>query len=30
MKHYASSKFWMCFEKLPGDVRDLANKILSY
>lgn len=26
MKHFASAKFWDCYEKLPKDVKELANK----
>ena len=26
MKHYASQKFWECYEKLPDSVRTLADK----
>lgn len=26
MKHYASQKFWECYEKLPDSVRALADK----
>ncbi|MFP4422871.1 MAG: hypothetical protein ACLFRG_20250 [Desulfococcaceae bacterium] len=24
MKHYASSKFWKCFDSLPADIQSLA------
>jgi len=26
VKHYASSQFWQCYQRLPGSVRKLANK----
>ena len=26
MRHYASSAFWEAYEKLPGAVRELADK----
>lgn len=26
MKHFASSKFWLRYEKLPENIRDLADK----
>ena len=26
MKHFASSRFWSCYERLPENVRKLADK----
>lgn len=26
MKHFASSQFWECYERLPEEVRKLADK----
>jgi len=26
LKHYASPKFWKCYEKLPNSIRNLAKK----
>jgi len=26
MKHFASAKFWDSYEKLPKDIKELANK----
>lgn len=26
MKHFASSRFWLCYERLPENVRKLADK----
>jgi hypothetical protein len=26
LKHYASSRFWLLYEKLPAEIRDLADK----
>lgn len=26
MKHFASSAFWELYERLPADIRELANK----
>lgn len=26
MKHYASLSFWECYEKLPKNIQDLADK----
>ena len=26
MKHFASSRFWSCYERLPENVRTLADK----
>lgn len=26
MKHYTSSDFWQCYEKLPIDIKELADK----
>ena len=26
MKHYASSRFWGLYEKLPAEIRELADK----
>jgi hypothetical protein len=27
MKHYASPSFWKCYEQLPNDIKELADKI---
>ena len=29
MKHTASSRFWRCYDDLPADVRELADKNFS-
>jgi len=26
MKHYASASFWECYEKLPAEIKELADK----
>jgi hypothetical protein len=26
LRHFASSRFWDCYERLPGKVRQLADK----
>ena len=26
MRHFASSRFWLCYERLPDHIRDLADK----
>ena len=26
MRHRATPKFWLCYEQLPGEVRDLADR----
>lgn len=26
MKHYASARFWSCYERLPESIRTLADK----
>lgn len=26
MKHYASSSFWLLYQKLPAEIRELADK----
>lgn len=26
MKHYASPSFWECYEKLPAEIKELADK----
>lgn len=26
MKHYASPKFWACYNSLPENIRDIADK----
>lgn len=26
MKHFASSRFWSCYERLPERIRELADK----
>jgi hypothetical protein len=26
VKHYASPSFWTCYEKLPADIKNLADK----
>ncbi len=29
MRHFASSRFWDCYERLPDRIRDLADKNFS-
>ncbi len=26
MKHHATDRFWQCYEALPADIRDLADR----
>jgi hypothetical protein len=26
VKHHATDRFWQCYEALPGDIRNLANR----
>jgi hypothetical protein len=26
MKHYASPSFWKCYQQLPNDIKELADK----
>jgi hypothetical protein len=26
LKHFASSRFWLCFETLPGEIQTLARR----